>query len=84
MTLHQDHKIYYSLSNELYSPFTLTPSEDRDTRKYVQDHFRRIYNLELSVRPVHKKWITEDGKPYVAVNAQAQAGKNEFYKWNKK
>lgn len=84
VTLHQDHKIYYSLSDDTYSPFTLPPSEDRDTRKYIQDYFRSHYSLELSVRPIHKKWITEDGKPYIAVNAQVQAGKHDFLKWNKK
>lgn len=84
VTLHQDHKIYYSFWSDSYSPFILNPSEDRDTRKYVQEQFRRIYWLELSVRPVHRKWITEDGKPYITVNAQVQAGKNNFYKWNKK
>lgn len=41
--LHQDHNIYYSLSDDAYFPFTLPPSEDRDTRKYVQDYFRQVY-----------------------------------------
>jgi A/G-specific adenine glycosylase len=78
VTLHQDHKIYYSISSDSYSPFVLPPSENRDTRKYVQDYFRWVYGLELSVRPVHKKWITEEWKPYIAVNAQVQAGKYDF------
>ena len=30
--LHQDHLIYYSFSDEPYSPFILPASEDRDTR----------------------------------------------------
>ena len=66
-----------------YTPFVLAPSENRETRKYVQDYFRQTYGLELSVRPIHKKWLSEDGKPYIAVNAQIQAGKSTFYKWNK-
>lgn len=82
--LHQDHKVYYSLSNEEYSPFVLPPSLHRDTRKYVQDYFRDTYSIELSVRPVHKKWITEDGKPYIAVNAQIQAGTSDFNTFSKK
>ena len=81
--LHQDHKQYYSLTKEIYSPFILPPSEDRDTRKYVQDYFRDHHKLELSVRPVHKKWITTDGKPYIAVNAQVQAGKVDFKAYTK-
>ena len=83
VTLHQDHKIYYSLSGDQYSPFVLPPSEDRDTRKYVQNYFREKYQLELSVRPVHKKWLSEDGKPYIAVNAQIQAGGHNFCEWKK-
>ncbi len=81
--LHQDHKQYYSLTKDTYSPFILAPSEDRDTRKYVQDYFRDHHKLELSVRPVHKKWITKDGKPYIAVNAQVQAGKVDFKTYTK-
>jgi hypothetical protein len=81
--LHQDHRMYYSLAKDIYSPFILPPSEDRDTRKYVQDYFRDNYQLELSVRPVHKKWITTDGKPYIAVNAQIQAGKVDFNRYTK-
>ncbi len=72
--LHQDHRVYYTLSAELYSPFILPASEDRDTRWYVQSYFRATYGLELSVRPVHRKWLSQDGKPYIAVNAQIQAG----------
>lgn len=72
--LHQDHRVYYTLSVESYTPFILPASEDRDTRRYVQDFFREQYSLELSVRPVHRKWFSTDGKPYIAVNAQIQAG----------
>lgn len=55
VTLHKDHKIYYSEYKDRYIPFFLPPSLTRDTRKFVQDFFREKYNLELSVRPVHKK-----------------------------
>lgn len=84
ISLHQDHKVYYSLSDDSYIPFILAPSENRETRKYIQDYFRKNYGLELSVRPIHRKWLSEDGKPYIAVNAQVQAGNNTFYKWDKK
>ena len=67
-----------------YSPFILPASEDRDTRKYVQDFFRNQYALELSVRPVHRKWLSKDGKPYITVNAQVQAGDvSIFAQYNK-
>jgi len=55
-----------------YSHFVLEPSEDRDTRKYVQKYFREKYTLELSVRPIHRKWISEEGRAYINVNAQVQ------------
>jgi hypothetical protein len=77
--LHQDHRVYYWFSMESYSPFMLPASEDRDTRKYVQDYFRQKYTLELSVRPVHKKWLSQDGHPYIAVNAQIQAGNSDIF-----
>ncbi len=72
--LHEDHRLYYTSSSFAYFPFVLPPPENRDTRKYVQDYFRKTYHLELSVRPVHKKWLAEDGSAYIAVNAQVQIG----------
>jgi adenine-specific DNA glycosylase len=66
-----------------YSPFILPPSLTRDTRKYVQEYFREKYSLELSVRPAHKKWISEDGVPYLVVNAQIQTGTHIFDKYTK-
>ncbi len=84
--LHEDHKIYYSPTiSEQYVPFILAPGLTRDTRKYVQEYFRTHYALELSVRPVHKKWLSKDGKPYIAVNAQVQVGnKAQFGAFEKK
>lgn len=78
--LHQDHRVYYSLSDKSYSPFILPASEDRDTRRYVQDYFRSKYAIELSVRPVHYKWLSQDGKPYIAVHAQIQIGTSDIFK----
>lgn len=79
VTLNQDHRIYYSLDSEVYSPFTLPPAEHRDTRRYIQDYFRSKYGLELSVRPIHRKWLSQDGKPYIAVNAQIQVGTSDIF-----
>lgn len=83
VTLHKDHKIYYSYENP-YQPFTLNPALHRDTRKYIQEYFRHTYWLELSVRPIHKKWFDEQGKPYVALNAQIQTGRHSFHEYSKK
>jgi hypothetical protein len=82
--LHQDHRVYYALSVESYAPFILPASEDRDTRGYVQDFFRQQYHLELSVRPIHKKWLSKDGKPYIAMNAQIQAGAASIFEQYRK
>ncbi len=84
VTLHENHRIYYSEKREKYTPFVLAPSMTRDVRGYIQSYFKKNYNLELSVRPVHKKWLSDDGKPYIAVNAQVQVGKILFEKWDKK
>jgi A/G-specific adenine glycosylase len=81
--LHEDHTVYYSTDDRIYSPYSLPPSLHRNTREYVQSYFREHYDLELSVRPVHKKWISKDGKPYIAVNAQIQAGKQSFREYTK-
>jgi len=82
--LHENHAIYFSENTETYEPFILAPGLTRDSRKYIQDSFRERYMLELSVRPPHKKWLSKDGKPYIAVNAQIQTGKENFIKYIKK
>lgn len=69
---------------EQYVPFILPPPLHRDTRSYVQGHFRSQYKLELSVRPIQKKWMSEDGKPYVLLNAQVQTWKVNFSEFSKK
>jgi A/G-specific adenine glycosylase len=66
-----------------YSPFLLPPALSRDTRWYVQEYFRVWYGLELSVRPAHRKWISEDGRPYLMVNAQIQTGRHDFWEYTK-
>lgn len=83
VTLHEGHRIYYSENKEKYTPFILPPSMTRDVRRYIQSYFKENYQLELSVRPVHKKWLSNDGKPYIAVNAQVQVGTIPFVKWDK-
>lgn len=72
--LHQDHRDYYIPSySEEYTPFILPAALHRDTRLFVQDYFRKFHFLELSVRPIHAKWLSDDGRAYIAVNAQIQA-----------
>lgn len=59
VVLHKEHKIYYS-EGPLYKVFQLPPALERDTRKYIQEYFRKNYTLELSVRPIGKKWFDEN------------------------
>lgn len=77
-------KVHIPKLSDEYRPFLLSPALQRDTRKYVQEYFRDTYGLELSVRPVQKKWLSEGGKPYIAVNAQVQVGDvGELREWKK-
>ena len=70
VVLHENHTLYYSSKDTCYEPFLLPPTEG-DIRHSVQDYFRTHYHLELSVRPIHKKYF-EDNKPFVMCNAQIQ------------
>jgi hypothetical protein len=71
--------IYY----HSYTPFVLPPAISRDIRGYVQGYFRSTYGVEVSVRPVHRKWLSTDEKPYIAVNAQVQTGDYVWREWTK-
>lgn len=70
VVLHENHKTYFSSSENSYEPFLLPPTEN-DIRHSVQNYFREKYELELSVRPVHDKYF-QDNKPFVVCNAQIQ------------
>ncbi len=70
--IHESHRIYYSSTDEKYAPYILVWVWEVDTRAYVQRYFREKYSIELSVRPIHKKWMGEDDIPYACVNAQIQ------------
>jgi A/G-specific adenine glycosylase len=81
--LHENHTIYLSENSETYEPFILPAWLTRDSRKYIKDIFRERYQLELSVRPPHKKWLSKNEKPYISVNAQIQAGQYKFIAYTK-
>lgn len=72
--LHENHRLYYSSQEEKYLPYILQWVWQNSTREIVQSYFREKYHVELSVRPVHKKWMWSDNIPYIAVYAQVQAG----------
>lgn len=79
--LHANHKEYYSNNKKIYKPFIL--SAKINTREQIKKYFRGKYNLELSVRPPHKK-IFVGGESVMLVNAQIQTGKNPFFVFLKK
>lgn len=76
VTLHENHRIYYSSSNIEYKPFLLPPTED-DPRHFIQEYFRTRHSLELSVRPINRKFFENDA-PFVSCNAQIQKGNPIF------
>ncbi len=82
--LHENHKKYFWLYPNKYSPFLLPPAENRDIRNFVKEFFREKYNLEVSVRPIHKKWLSQKWEPFVAVNVQIQTWKHDFIEFEKK
>ena len=81
VVLHENHRIHFSSEKWSYHPFTLTPTEE-DIRQSVQAYFREKYNLELSVRPIHKKYFENDA-PFMICNAQVQKGEVGFQSYRK-
>ena len=75
VTLHENHRIYYSPFKTKLAPFVLPSSHN--TRAGIKAWFREQYGLELSVRPPYGKEII-DRKPTLLVNAQILAGKPSF------
>ena len=81
VTLHENHRIYFSSLPDRYAPFTLPPSEE-DSRASVQTYFLENHALILSVRPPHKKEYIGD-VPHLFVNAQIQQGMPKFRRFGK-
>lgn len=59
VVLHENHQKYFSQNSDNFEPMILNPSENRNTREYVKNFFRENFHLEVSVRPVHKKWFSQ-------------------------
>ena len=75
VTLHENHKKYYSPYKTKFAPFVVPASHN--TRAGIKDWFRLKYGLELSVRPPHKKELV-NGDPTLLVNAQILSGEPTF------
>jgi A/G-specific adenine glycosylase len=79
LTLHANHRVYYSSKKRSYAPFIVPSSHN--TRAGIKDWFRDKYGLELSVRPPHDRRII-DSKPMLFVNAQILLGEQDFTQFN--
>ena len=88
--LHKDHKVYYSEDLDNYKPFhiphPLTPSLVRsgnNSRGMAKEYFKQKFNLDISVRPPHKKDF-HNWKPFIECYAQIQKGEHCFGIYTKK
>jgi A/G-specific adenine glycosylase len=73
--LHENHQHYYSAEKKKFTPFLLPPAYN--SRGAMKDFFLASYQLTLSVRPPHKKFLYK-GKSTLLVNAQILAGEPKF------
>lgn len=69
--LHEKRKKYFSSQMENFEPFILSAAYN--TRSGIKECFRARYQLELAVRPPHKRIIFKQ-KPFLLVNAQILLG----------
>lgn len=79
--LHENHKKYFSLNKKKYVPFVVP--EGVSSRDEIKKYFLEKYGLKLSVRPPHKKEIS-DGKIVAHINAQILLGRYNFSVYNKR
>ncbi len=76
LTLHENHKKYFSLNPKKYEPFILPVNIS--TREQIKKYFLDTYGLKISVRPPHKKEKL-GGKLFQHVNAQILLGHHKFF-----
>ncbi len=80
VTLHENHRKYFSSSRKLYRPF-LVPSS-HNTRAGIKAWFLERYGLDVSVRPPHKRELLGN-TPILLVNAQVLSGAHAFAEFSK-
>ncbi len=79
--LHLNHKIYFSSDFDEFQPFFLGAT-DENHRDYMKEFFRKNYNLEVSVRPAHKKF-EKWWEIFFHFNAQIQTWNSSFAEFKK-
>lgn len=73
--LHENHKVYFSSSNKIFTPFILT--QGASTREGIKNFFESTYGLVVSVRPPKMKLFVK-GEPVLVVYAQILSGIYNF------
>lgn len=79
--LHENHSFYFSSTTKYFQPFIL--SSPYNTRDKIKQYFKENFQLELAVRPPHKK-IFVDSTPTFVTNAQILLGQSNFTIFTKK
>lgn len=80
VTLHEDHRKYFSSLKTSYTPFFVPASHN--TRAGIKQWFRDRYGLEVSVRLPHRRECVR-GVPMLFVNAQVLSGQHRFAEFSK-
>lgn len=80
VTLHENHRKYFSSRGRVYRPFLVPASHN--TRAGIKAWFRERYGLDVSVRPPHRRALVKD-VPTLFINAQVLAGAHTFVEFSK-
>lgn len=80
VTLHENHRKYFSSLKREYRPFLIPSSHN--TRAGIKVWFRERYGLDVSVRPPHGKILIENA-PVMFVNVQILSGTHTFAEFSK-
>lgn len=78
--LHRNHREYFSSVKSRYSPFIVP--DKKNSRLGIKQYFKKKYNLDVSVRPPHKRGIYQR-KPAIFVYAQILLGVHSFCSFEK-
>jgi len=78
--LHKEHREYFSSRVKKYKPFVLP--KGCVSRKSIKGYFKEKYNLDVAVRPEHKRGYIK-GEPVLLINAQILLGEQKFSVFDK-
>lgn len=75
VTLHENHRKYFSSRKRVYRPFLIPASHN--TRAGIKAWFRNHYGLDVAVRPPHEKALVKN-VPTLFINVQILSGTHIF------